>query len=321
MKNLMKITVAVFITSLFLGSCKKDDDSGTTINGVKGSEALEILFSKSIPQAQTFTVDVTTISTLAGTEGTTIIIPANSIVDADGIEITGNVEAKLTEYRSKGGMAASGVTTVSGNNMLESAGMFNLEVTKDGAEVFLKQDSAINVRIDQDELPTNQFILFKGEEKGNPNDQNLVDWVVEDSVPLKPQEDNRTSFFTFDYFQFGYCNIDRFYADFIGNEVSSFEIQVPAGMDGENTWALLMFKDFLSCAWTYWSDTDDVFKTHYALGKGVECKVLVVHVIDADNKEFEYALEEVTLIENTVVVPTNFTSASETQISDIVENL
>lgn len=322
MKNLFKLTALIVLTSFLLNSCKKEDDNtGNTVQTKTETESLEELFSKTKPTASSFTLDVSISNTLNGKEGVTLVIPANSIVDASGNPISGTVDAKLTEYRSIGAMASSGVTTISGNSILESAGMFNLEVSQNGNEVFLKSGSAMNVRIDQADFPQNDFMVFAGDENQDTLTRDEVNWVVADSVPLKPREDNTSVFFNFDYFQFGYCNIDRFFSDFIGNEISSFEIQTPLGMSGENTWALLMFEDYLSCAWTYWHNSDEVFKTHYTLGLGVKCKVLVVHVIDADNKEFEYALESVTLTNNTVVTPTNFTAVTESQISDIVENL
>ena len=323
MKNLnaIKLILLMAVATFIFHSCKKDD-APTVIKPTKtGSAVIGELFANNLPQANKVTFKAEDGGFVNGSK-TEIFIFANTLVDKNGNDITGDVDFEITEYLSKGDMATSGVTTISGDKMIESAGMFNLTASQNGEEVFIRRGFSFGATVKQDEFPVNQFQIFEGNAI-NDEDQNNVNWVPADSVPpLQPRQDSTGgATFNFNYFQFGYCNIDRFYNEFTGNEISSFKIKMPAGYDGDNSWALLLFQDYNSCAWTYWDKTDEAFKTRYVLGLGVKCKVLVVSVIDADKKEFEYEVIDVTLTDNTEVTVTNLQSITEAQIAAIVKAL
>ena len=320
---LIKLIVLVAAVTFVFHSCKKDDTkTPDPVIEEKGSEVIASFLSKNAPNSIKTTIDITVGGPISGTK-TQIYISANSLVDKDGNAITGDVDFELTEYNSKGDMAFSGVTTISGDNMIESAGMFNLEASQNGEEVFLDSAQSFWVVIKQDNFPQNTFELFEGQEIAD-EDKNEVDWQPIDSAqrPLQAREDSMGGVsFAFNYFKFGYCNIDRFFGEFTGNEISSIRINMPAGYDGDNSSVLLLFEDYKSCAWTYFDRTNKAFTTVYKLGKGVKCKVLAVSVIDAEKKEFEYEVKDVTLVDNTVVDITNLQPITEAQIEAIVKAL
>ena len=317
---ILKLSILVALAIFMFQSCKKDEGTVTPVGEDTGSEVISDFFAQNAPKANKTTFDVKAGGTISGTK-TSIYIGVNSLVDKDGNAITGNVDFELTEYLSKGDMAFSGVTTISGDEMLESAGMFNLMASQNGEEVFLAQGKSINVALAQASFPQEQFQIFEGQ-KNNKEDENKVNWNQVDTNDLQARQDSAGgSSFNFNYFKFGYCNIDRFYKEFEGNKISSFKINMPAGYDGDNSWALLLFEDYKSCAWSYWDKTDKVFKTSYSLGKGVKCKVLAVSVIDAKKKEFEYEVQNVTLTDNTEVNITNLQPITEAQIEALVKAL
>lgn len=81
--------------------------------------------------------------------GTSIVIPANSFVDANGNPVTGEVEIKFREFHDAKDIIASGIImkdTETGAYM-ETAGMFDLRGSQNGNPIFIKEDQNIEVNL------------------------------------------------------------------------------------------------------------------------------------------------------------------------------
>jgi hypothetical protein len=322
--HVITLIAAIAMCVLTISSCKKDNETyrgNYNPSAQTGSEVISDFLSQRAPKSQSFTVNASGGGTVSGTDGTTIFFPASAFKDLSGNSVSGNVEVNLKEYNTIGDMAFSGVTTVSDGEMIESAGMFHLSANQNGK--ILQAAKPFFVQVQQNKIPKNQFQIFEGQEKRDTvaGDSNRVNWRQRDSANVQQRDSGNLISMYFNYFKFGYCNIDRFYNEFKGNKISSFEIKVPAGYDNRNTWALLLFKDYKSCASAYWHSINERFQMGYTLGSGIKCKVLVVAVKDADKKEFEYSLKEVTLTDQTVVNITSFQKVTEAQIEAIVKGL
>ncbi len=81
--------------------------------------------------------------------GTKISVPANAFVDAKGNEIKGNVSIDYREFRDAADFIASGIPmSFSSNdnmNFFKSAGMFEINASQNGQEVFLKPTAKVSV--------------------------------------------------------------------------------------------------------------------------------------------------------------------------------
>ena len=87
---------------------------------------------------------------LLGEKGTRITIPANSLIAANGNEVTDSVKIELKEVFTKKDMILTGLTTISDGELLESYGMFYLNATKNGQDLKIKEGLLLEV-----EMPIN----------------------------------------------------------------------------------------------------------------------------------------------------------------------
>jgi hypothetical protein len=137
-----------------------------TSNGPKSESYYYDAWSKEL---QTFTVSLDKPNVIKGEEGTIIIIPKGAIC---GTYESYSGEVHLTEYYKKEDMLLAQLSTGSGHNMLESAGMITLTAASDGKELKLCKD--VTVLFPSDKYLDSSYIGFTG----NWDDQhNVIDWT------------------------------------------------------------------------------------------------------------------------------------------------
>lgn len=98
---------------------------------------------------EVFSIDAGEEVTLNTGNGTTITIPANALVDAQGNPVEGKVDISYRDYLEPMDILLSGIpmTFDSGGvvNQFQTAGMFELEAAQGGRQVFLKDGEKINI--------------------------------------------------------------------------------------------------------------------------------------------------------------------------------
>ncbi len=312
MKNkLLHGLLLVCLTALIFQACKKDRTVvyvTPTVNNptnplVNYSVGILSAFKKAAPAMQTFTGDATTGFWITGAQGCKFYFPANALLDASNMAVSGNVTIELTEYMNKADMLFAGVTVGSGNQLLESGGMFYLMAKKNGAELHLKNNVGFFIQIPQTNNTPDPMDFWNG--APNTGDSlNKIDWVKKDTVKIIPKKDSGQfkSYYglQFDYFKFGYCNIDREWSKF-KTFISKFRVKLPKGCNDTNSTALLLFKNYNCCAWCNWLNTEDAISTHYQLPLGETIKVLVYKKTGKGEDDLEYAIKEVVLSDDTEV--------------------
>ncbi len=125
---------------------------------------------------QSFTVDPGLPQTVRGDKGGRFLIEANSFVDAEGRPVTGLIDISLVEAYEMGDMLLAGLTTTSGDRLLETGGMFELTATdEEGNPVFLADGKTIASSIptsDYDE----QMRIFNG--RFHEEEEGTLDWEL-----------------------------------------------------------------------------------------------------------------------------------------------
>ena len=112
---------------------------------------------------------------------TTLNIPSNAFVDANGKPVTTPVEISFTEYNNPVSIALSGIPMQIKNEDgttgdFSSAGMFNLEAASNGKEVFPNPNALITANISSPQTtPYNLYGFREGE-----------GWVLAQSNPVIP---------------------------------------------------------------------------------------------------------------------------------------
>ncbi len=82
---------------------------------------------------------------IKGSEGTIIKIPKKALVRNNGETARGEVTIALTEYYKKSDMVSSNLHTMSNTEILETAGMINIEATSNTEKLKLKKGAAIQI--------------------------------------------------------------------------------------------------------------------------------------------------------------------------------
>lgn len=194
-----KQVLAGIAIALTLASCKKDEpyvannsNSSSTgeevTNNASAQEKLIEELRTYAPTAETKTADVKKIIEFTTEEGNVITFPSNAFVDASGNPITGNVDISVTEINDVSEMILSGMMTNSDQGPLSSQGEFNIEVTKDGEEVFLDEGKNItieNTSAEPDTAMIGWTWIPDGEEGSSTTDGEWTRNEFEENNPCK----------------------------------------------------------------------------------------------------------------------------------------
>ncbi len=333
MKKTLFITAMLMAFCLLIfQACKKDrttvfvNNKGNNNGNPVTNYPVNTLatWSKKAPQKQSFTINAASGQWITGAKGSMFYFPANSLLDASNNPVTGSVDIELKEYMNKADMLFSGITVTSGNQLLESGGMFYLMARKNGQELHLKNNVGFTMIIPQSNQGEDPMNIWEG----NPNQRdslNKIDWVKKDSVPIKPVQDSaqqqkKKYFQQFNYFKFGYCNIDREAFKF-KNLIKKFRIKMPDGCNDTNSTALLLFKTYNCCAWCHWLTIEDRMATYYQLPLGEVAKVLIYKKTGPGDDDLEYAVKEFTFTDETEVEFTSMTKCTNLELENLIKAL
>lgn len=123
------------------------------------------------PEIQTFRINPQKSNTLAGKEGTLIIVPANAVLDENGNKAKGPVSIELIEALTIDKMIAYNLTTTQGEKMLSSGGMIYIQPIVDGKKGSFSEDTPCHI-----EIPTDDFNGEMSAWKGVVNSEGNIDW-------------------------------------------------------------------------------------------------------------------------------------------------
>ncbi len=105
---------------------------------------------------------------------TSVHIPANCLVYADGSDVTGEVTVSLEDVLNKGELIVHNVPTMSSESVLSSEGALFVSFNQDNEELFIKPGSLVTVRLRDPNADANA-ILFDGLDHDN-----ATTWKVSD---------------------------------------------------------------------------------------------------------------------------------------------
>ena len=126
---------------------------------------------------QTYRIDPTVATRLVGTGGTTIWIDALSFVDEHGAAVDGGfVEIFLQEALDLEQMVVAGLSTTSGDRLLETSGMIEIRATADGRPLQLREGAELTVALPQAVQREDMELFF-----GRPGEAGqAMDWAPAD---------------------------------------------------------------------------------------------------------------------------------------------
>ncbi|MFN3840772.1 MAG: hypothetical protein ACK4RF_08695 [Cyclobacteriaceae bacterium] len=129
---------------------------------------------------QSFTLNAAKDTLIVGKQGTRIFIPGRSFVNKDSVFVS-EVELQLEEYYERSDMLLRGLTTLSGDKVLETGGMIHISAVSGNQKVFLSGNSYLDIYFKKHDT-TRLFLPFQG---ALTNDRGEITWVVSDSIKLE----------------------------------------------------------------------------------------------------------------------------------------
>lgn len=121
-------------------------------------------------EKQSFVINTTRDTVIETKEGLVFDIPKGAFVNAEGDEVTENVELNIREAVTSTQIVSSGLTTTSDGKLLETGGMFHISAKANGESLNLKKD--ITAQVPQSDFKPG-MLLFNGEKDKDGN----VNWV------------------------------------------------------------------------------------------------------------------------------------------------
>jgi hypothetical protein len=121
---------------------------------------------------QTFTINPTQPNTIIGKNGTTIFIPANTLVDANNKPVNKPVTVNLSEYlKPKDAMLQSLSTQTTNGQQLETGGMFSVNAYADNKALKVKNGAALKVVMPSNNIKNDMEIF-----NGVVNNSGVTEW-------------------------------------------------------------------------------------------------------------------------------------------------
>ncbi|MBL4753161.1 MAG: hypothetical protein JKY52_06145 [Flavobacteriales bacterium] len=115
---------------------------------------------------QLFTIDSKQDTVIETEGGIVLVVPANCFLDEDGNPVEGDVELEVKEAMEPSDIMQAGLSTMSGDDLLETGGMFYINGRKGGASLKIDPNKGIHFEVPTDEKKEGMK-LFQGVRKAN----------------------------------------------------------------------------------------------------------------------------------------------------------
>ncbi len=199
--------------SILIFSCKKNKEEEPT--STPGNEINEVFAQNGAP-VQTFTIANSSNVTKYTTDGNYFVLSANSFVDTNGNQVTGNIDVEVKETMSKKEIILSALTTQAADNFLISGGMMYFGATQNGSTLKLASGKSINtfIKTTFGKLePMKKYedaLLPKNPFEGTANWTASVD---SSALPMVQDTTGTNSFYFWSVGTLGWINCDYFYSN------------------------------------------------------------------------------------------------------------
>ncbi len=316
MKTSKKICLLILpLLALLFSSCEKDMDNKVTLSNSNNTIAeIESFLTSNAPIKQTFQLNAASYNTIRGAKGTSITIPSNAFVDANGNPVSGSFTFELQEIFSPADMIFTGKMTSSGGRTLASGGEMYINASQGGNDLQLASGQSLDISV-----PTcsydSQMDLFVG---NGQNDDNF-DWVPETNSLVYPCQDSLNPCKTNYCFNisdlFNWINCDYFYND--PRPLTEVEIQVPSGYDNQNTQVYTYIPSISSVTSTSFQNGSFWIKSGYRLPVGLAVTFVGLH---SNGTDLHYSIQNAIIVNNHVEV-LSFQKVTAAQLTKLLKNL
>lgn len=305
------------ITSLSLGSCKKDTPDYEVTYPTAG-ELTDFFAAETDAASQGFQLNAVTGGSIVGEKGTRVVILPNSLT-LGGLPVTGMVDIELIEVYDREDMVFMNKSTMgklpNGKlSTLVSGGFYYLKITQNGSEVKVTNGGVIvALPVSNAGVSSNNMAEFEGkfDEGGD------VVWnMVNDTVPVADTLGGM-NYSVLDT-TWGWTNVDRFYSD--PRPKTTINVKLPDGFDNTNAKVFLTYDgEPTALASLDVLTSEGYFSEHYGLIPiGLKVHIIALTRI---NDKFHYAISAYTVVEDNVKFIPSLTEGTESEIRALINAL
>ncbi|WP_417602206.1 hypothetical protein [Owenweeksia hongkongensis] len=298
-----------------ISSCEKDMNNKVTLSNSSNSIAqIEGFLANNAPIKQTFQLNAASYNTVRGAEGTSINIPYNAFVDANGNPVSGNFTFELQEIFSPADMIFTGKMTSSGGRTLVSGGEMYINATQGGADLQLAPGKSLDISVPSCNYDSEMDLFV-----GNGQDGDDFDWVPETNSVVYQCQDSLNPCQTNYCFNitdlFNWINCDYFFND--PRPLTEVEIQVPAGYDQQNTQVYAYIPSINSITRTSFQNGSFWITGGYKMPVGLGVTFVG---LNHDGTDLYYSIQNATIVNNHVEV-LSFQKVTAAQLAILLQNL
>jgi hypothetical protein len=150
--------------------CRKIKDPGFVLTARLSSYLWADADKRLTPQI--FSIETLHDTLVETRNGIILQIPANGFLDESGLPVTGRVTIAVKEALDAATIMQAGLSSKSGDQLLESAGMFYIDARQNGKPVSVNKDSGLYVVVPADSVQPGMN-LYSGNRLAN----GTIDWI------------------------------------------------------------------------------------------------------------------------------------------------
>lgn len=174
--GLVAIIIIAAVVALLLSQGRNSDQPKTNESSALHQQQAENTDTRISPQK--FLINTGTDTIVETRSGMVIQVPANGFLTANNQLVTGQVELIIKEAIDAASIMRAGLSSTSGDQLLESAGMFQVDARQNGNRLSINPKFGLYIELPTDSLRPGMK-LFKGKRLADGK----IDWV--DPQPLK----------------------------------------------------------------------------------------------------------------------------------------
>jgi hypothetical protein len=179
MTTLRYITTILFLSGLFACNSLQDKKAIKIEDRTYSQKSpLSPLFDSLSPIKQTFQIKGDRDTLIVGHNGTILTIPKYTFVNAQG-QVATTVELSLVEANTIADMIKSNLQTTSGENILQSGGMFFIDAKENNKSLGIAEDKSIYVEV-KSNYKEPQMKIFEGKF----DNKREINWLVTGNLEI-----------------------------------------------------------------------------------------------------------------------------------------
>jgi hypothetical protein len=163
---IITVIAAVATTAALLGynayaNQTPSDEKSTYESGINEEGEAFFVDADALIAPQLFSVNGEEGQVIQTEQGMVVVVPESAFLDENGKPVTGNIQLEIKEALDPASIMSAGLSTKSGEELLETGGMFYINARQNGKNLTINPANPVVVQVPTDEVLANMN-LYKG---------------------------------------------------------------------------------------------------------------------------------------------------------------